>query len=288
MTTITYTTVFDHSSDATFRAWGAEFDTKLALTGMVQTADTGQIDWVTVTRPGTSSVGGYTVWRFADSSLYLKLEYGTGTSTDIPQMWVTVGTGSNGSGTITGQTSTRSIWTAQKTIASAVTTYTTYMCHVADALSIDWKSDSNTSLYPMGVLLVGKTVDGAGAASSTGFGVMRIGSGSGVLNFQSVRTAATAATYTDGQNFALMPGNPSSSLIGADVQAFQIWNNVPNVQPWPWGCVYLGAEITKLNTFSVAMVAAVSHTYLAIGKTATTAAINGQGAGAYVLAMVYE
>lgn len=288
MTTLTFTTVIDHSSDATFRLWGAEFDAKLTVLGLVQTADTGQINWVTVARPGTSTAAGYTVWRFADSSLYLKFEYGTGTASTIPQMWITVGTGSNGSGTLTGQTSTRAIWTAQTVIASAVATYTTYMSLTADAFAVCWKANGDGSLYPLGLLVVGKTVNGAGAATSTGFGVMRNSTNGGVPSFQSVRTASTAATFTDGVNFAIMPGNPTSSLVGSDLQAYQVWSNVPNIQPWPWCNVYVDAEITKLNTFSVAMVGAVSHTYLAVSKMGTSPNINGQGAGIYALGMIYE
>lgn len=288
MTTLTYTSVVEHSSDATFRAWGSEFDTNLASLGLVQTSDTGQINWVTVTRPGTSTAGGYTIWRFADSSLYLKLEYGTGTATGIPQMWITVGTGSNGSGTITGQTNTRAIWTAQTVIASTVTTYTTYLCLTADAFSVCWKSNASASAYPLGLLVIGKTVDGTGAATTTGFGVIRNSTNGGVPSFQSVRTASTAATYTDGVNFALIVGNPSTSLVGSDLQAYHVWNNVPNIQPWPWCVVYIDSEITKLNTFSVAMVGSTSHTYLAISKMGASPNINGQGAGAYALAMLYE
>lgn len=288
MTTLTFTTVVDHSNDATFRAWGAEFDAKLTVLGLVQTADTGQINWVTVTRPATSTAGGYTVWRFPDSSLYLKFEYGTGTGATTPQMWVTVGTGSNGAGTITGQASTRAIWTGQTAPASAVTTYTSYMCLVTDALAINWKADANSSLYPLGYLAVGKTVDGTGAATTTGFGVMRCSTASGIPSFQSVRTAATAATYTDSVNFSVMPGNPTSSLVGSDFQVYEVWSNVPNVQPWPWCNVYVVADITKLNTFSVAMVASASHTYLTLGKLGSNGNINAQGAGIYGLSMVYE
>jgi len=38
----------------------------------------------------------------------------------------------------------------------------------------------------------------------------------------------------------------------------------------------------------VAMVGAVSHTYLAISKMGASPNINGQGAGVYALGMIYE
>lgn len=285
MTTQTYTSVVEHSSDATFRAWGLEFNTNLALVGLVQTADTGQINWTTVTRPGVNTAAGYEIWRFSDSSLYLKIEYGTGSATTVPQMWVTVGTGSNGSGTITGQTSTRNIWTAQSVISSTVTTYTTYLCHTTNALTVVWKVNASGGTTPLGFVVVGKTVDGSGAATTLGFGVLRYSSNTLVPSFQSVRIASTAVTLTDSTRFAVVVGDVTSSLVGADIQAYQIWMNVPNVVPFAWACIYLTSEITRLNTFSVAMVASASHTYLAIGSTGS---INGQSSTNYSFAALYE
>jgi hypothetical protein len=96
-------------SDAAFRAWGQAISTALAALGLVQTADTGQINWSTVTKPTvTATAQGYEVWRFNDAlqataPIYVKIEYGSATSSfTAPGVWVTVGTGSNGAGTITG------------------------------------------------------------------------------------------------------------------------------------------------------------------------------------------
>lgn len=107
MPTQTLTVNWDSSSDAAFRAWTTIISTALATAGFVQTADTGQINLTTVTHPTVANtVGGYQIWRFADSvqssaPIYFKLEYGVGSSASLAQMWITVGTGSNGSGTLT-------------------------------------------------------------------------------------------------------------------------------------------------------------------------------------------
>lgn len=288
MTTATDTAVVDHTSDAGFRAWGSGFAALLAAAGMVQAADSGQINWTTVTRPGVSTAGGYEIWHNSDSSMFLKLEYGTGTGTTIPQMWVTAGTGSNGSGTITGQTNTRAIWTSQNVPNSTATTYTTYMCATTNAFAVAWKVNGFSGAFPLGYLVIGKSVDGAGAATSTGIGVLRSGSNGGTPTLQSVRQAATAVTFTDSVNFCVIPGNPSASLVGADIQAYQTWLNLPNVVPFAWCCAYVLSEITRLNTFPVAMVGAVSHTYLALGQLGSSGTINGQAAATYGLGMIYE
>jgi hypothetical protein len=104
--------------DADFRLWGSTINTALAALGLVQTADTGQINWTTVLKPASGNVyQGYEIWRFADSlqatvPIFFKLEYGSGGSTTNPGMALTVGSSSNGTGTITGQVATRQVFSA--------------------------------------------------------------------------------------------------------------------------------------------------------------------------------
>jgi hypothetical protein len=106
MTTASTLTPFDQTTDAGFRAWVSSIITQLAAVGLTQTSDTGQINTSTVTRPGSGNTSaGYTIWQFNDSlqgtsPIYFKLEFGSGSAAANPQMWVTVGTGTNGAGTI--------------------------------------------------------------------------------------------------------------------------------------------------------------------------------------------
>src|SRR6186997_665737 len=102
---------FTNSSDANFRVWGAYISSKLLAGGMVQTADTGQINWTTVLTPtGINTYAGYEIWRFADAlqasaPVYFKIEYGEGSNVDGPAVRVKFGTGSDGAGNLTGNVS---------------------------------------------------------------------------------------------------------------------------------------------------------------------------------------
>src|ERR1700761_4788031 len=115
MTTSTTSTVLDQTSDAGFRTWVAEVITQLvSVCGVTQTTYTGQINTSTVTRAGTTNTAaGYVILKFNDTlqatvPVFIKLEFGSGsTATTSPQMWITIGAGSNGSGTLTGITTTR-------------------------------------------------------------------------------------------------------------------------------------------------------------------------------------
>jgi hypothetical protein len=268
MTTTTWASIVDQSTDAAFRVWGLEFAAKLAVVGLVQTADTGQINWVTVNRAGANTAAGYEIWRFADSTIYMKIEYGSGGANTNPNMWITVGTGSNGSGTITGQTNTRSTFVNTSLPTSGVTVLTSYMCAVADAFSVAWKLSGSTIVGA--TLVVGKTVDGTGVATSTGFGVLRQ-QGNAQLSFQSVRTASTATTFTDATTMYLCtPGNPTSTDVGSNKQAYEIWLNVPEVIPFNWANGVLLTEAPRGTSLVVAMTGTTTHTYLAIGQNGNT------------------
>lgn len=103
----------DHYVGATaqFRAWGKVISDQLAAQGLVQTADTGQIDWNTVVAPAAAdTIAGYEVWRFADAlqatgPVFLKISYATGYGGSSgtgrpPAFYLAVGTSTNGAGTL--------------------------------------------------------------------------------------------------------------------------------------------------------------------------------------------
>jgi hypothetical protein len=110
MTLQTFSTVASGiNSNTPFRAWGLAWSTALqAADALQKTTDTGQIDWSTVTGPTVANtVSGFEMYRFKDSlqstaPIFLKVEYGNGSTAANGQMWFTVGTGSDGAGAITG------------------------------------------------------------------------------------------------------------------------------------------------------------------------------------------
>ncbi|RYG14072.1 MAG: hypothetical protein EON92_03485 [Burkholderiales bacterium] len=288
MTTQTYASVFEHTSDATFRAWGSELGTNLAAAGLVKTADTGQINWLTATRPASAgTAGGYEIWRFADSSLYLKIEYGTGGSALFPQMWLTVGTGSNGAGTLTGPQSTRGTVLNGTQPTSYAIAYSTYICRTADALAVCFKMGSQSAVYPAGAFIVGKSVDAAGASDGAGYAVWRYGA-STVHTLQSVRISGAAFVGNAADLFTSIPGAPTNSLNGGNIQVYPMWMNLPEMRVFAFGVAYLVSEIAKLNTApGVAMIGSVNHTYLALGQIASSS-FGGYTPSTYSLAMIWE
>lgn len=98
-----------NSTDALWRAW-VQFieDTIVTTGGMVNTTDTGQMTIATSAHPvAINTIVGYRIYRMADAlqataPIYMKAEYGSGGAANTPRMTLTIGTGTNGAGTITG------------------------------------------------------------------------------------------------------------------------------------------------------------------------------------------
>lgn len=126
MASTTWSSAPDHATDALFRSWGSGLSTALSTVGLVQTADTGQINWSTVVRAGVNSDAGYEIWRFNDTMqatvpIFVKFYYGTYTPASSLRLLVEVGSGSNGSGSLTGlQTPSASLWGASPSVPFAV------------------------------------------------------------------------------------------------------------------------------------------------------------------------
>lgn len=105
MSTAIDTTLYcTNNTDAIFRAW-ASFIHSVFVLGLTNTADTGQINLATVTKPASASVSqGYKIYRTNDglTNIYFKVEFGCTSNVLYPSLWITVGTGTDGAGTING------------------------------------------------------------------------------------------------------------------------------------------------------------------------------------------
>lgn len=117
--------IYDNSLDANFRSWGKEISDALLAQGWVKSADTGQIDWATIARPTVANtVQGFEIWRPGDalSPIFLKIEYGSGAANALhPGVWITLGNGTNGAGTLTGNVSARTQLSASGNTTGNVT-----------------------------------------------------------------------------------------------------------------------------------------------------------------------
>lgn len=293
MTTNTYSTAFGHTSDADFRAWGSALAASMQTCGLVQTSDTGQINWASVTRPGTNTAGGFEIYRFNDSlqgtfPIFIKLEYGTGTGATVPSIWITVGTGSNGSGTITGQSSTRNTATSTAAPGSTVTAYPTYVCVKDGFLGVIWKAGSVASPQAHGFFTVCRTTDDAGAETGDGFTVYRRGtlaSASGSATAQAV-SVSNATTFAASTAYGIVHHGVTSSSVGSDKQVYKCYTIQPRVRPTLQMAMGIVSEFVLGTSVSVTLVGATPRTYLSGGDA--TAYAGAQVLSSYCNMMLWE
>lgn len=201
-------------------------DLLLACGAVTQTADTGQIDLVSGTfTPATNTAQGYQMFAFADSlqataPIYVKVEYGNGGNTSNPQLWVTIGTATNGSGTLTGTVSSRQpVFTTSSTIWGSATTHAVY----ANGTSTDgaviwggwWGGANYSGTLGGGLFCVERCRDADGTPNAYGAYVLTAGFG------------ASAQTATDCLRFS--PAGGSQSATARTTGMLPAWSNASGI-----------------------------------------------------------
>lgn len=297
MTTASWSTVLDQTTDAAFRTWGSELNTKFAAVGMVQTADTGQINWTTAVRAAINTAAGYEIWRLSSSNLFFKIEYGSGSAQTNPSFWITVGTGSNGSGTLTGQLSSRTqISQSTTSVVSTVTNYQSWLCATANYFGLSWKVGSGVAQTARLFLTAMQTVDNTGAANSIGYFVTANVNNASCLAQCVATTAGVTGSAATTQNFYMVfnniSGAPASSQDGSgNNQAFLWWFSILGTAPMApllHAASILNADLTQGSTASMTLVGSTPHTYIAATKTQEADISNILSAGALQYIMIWE
>lgn len=96
--------VCDNSTLVNFKGWAMAISNFFAAAGWVKTADTGQVDWATISAVPATDVFVYEVWKPGDAftTFFLKIEYGNKSSSNTPSVRLTVSQSTDGAGNITG------------------------------------------------------------------------------------------------------------------------------------------------------------------------------------------
>lgn len=296
MATAQYSSNLDHTSTAGFRAWVQELSTNLQ-TVMTKTSDTGQIDPATVNLPTNNTAGGYEIYRFNDSlqstrPIFIKFEYGTQTA-GLPQIWVTVGIGTNGAGVMTGISSNRSsICGTTFSVQSTTIAYNTLICCVPGFFGLGFKlgaNNQNGASKGMGAVFINRSCDDTGAITGNGVAVMRqnvtVQAYWGAQYVDFINNLAYQES-TDGST-SLVIQNRSTSLVGTDVQVYKNYVATPRVRPLFGVLTVLTSEVSALAQFSIIPVGTTTtRNFISFGSYGNYAGINSATISCY--AMLWE
>ena len=279
MTTATVTTVIDHTSDAGFRAWVAEFIAQLLAVGVVQTSDTGQINTATATRPGTNTDGGYAVFRMNDTMqatapVFFKVFFGTGSAATRPRIRVQTGTASNGTGTVSGLGSANTDEvTATQTPSSTITTYASYFCCVDGCLWWSWKIGAATANMPHSFYKLERSVDNDGDPTATAL-VQTIVTSTGPTT-ATARTISYAESTIYGApaqipDWMLFHYAVTTSLVGGVPQVFKGYYITPRVRPLLFSVGVLDAECSRGVQLQATVVGVTQRNYINVANAGST------------------
>jgi hypothetical protein len=275
-----------HNSDAAYRAWGSALSAALQGCGLVMTADTGQVDWLTVTRPSINTFNGYEIYRFDDAMqatapIFIKVQYGTGSSTTHARILLIIGTGSNGSGTITGtQTANQGCIFQTGTSFSGLI----YACHTEGSFFLTGVPTNESTSPPMIAVSIHRTDDGSGNPDDYGAVVLTrpegIMTGSGIVgSVQTIRFAMdpNQEVYLSNMHCIInFPHARVSYMYGADYQYFLPYVSFPKTKLIHGVLGYANADLTPYTAaISLTPVGSATYDYMPTGPTSLGVFIPG-------------
>lgn len=274
MTALTFATdtFTSNSTDADFRQWGSTISAHLAAAGLVQTADSGQINWTTVTRPTVNNTdGGYEVWRFDDplqatAPIFIKIGYGGASPATIPRTVMSVGTGTNGAGTLTGLVSDSRVVNSASSATAG--TYVSKVCYVDGFFGCAiYRGVQGASGIPIFGVMVQRTCDDSGAWTGDGCTTVWATSGAAAAGMQSLNfLKGTKTTY--GSVHTFFPSGGANTLTDDVVPNYQparSYQPFPKVRPLLGSCGVYGVETPLDVQFQVALVGTTPRNYICMG-----------------------
>lgn len=274
------------NDDARFQAWVQAVHDTLAAVGLVQTADTGQIDPATTTVPGsTGGVAGYEVWAFNDAlqptkPILIKVEYGINLTAGVPALAYTVGTHTDGAGTIGGQQTQRISPNSFSNLAAG--DHPVLGSGDGSYVALLSMGDFANVNVGSGFLIIERTKDSNGVVTDDGFVVFTtVGNSPFFMAVPFLGTVPAAGSYFPGVD----PSKAGIAQLGASIgmyplmvflgKPFYLWHGILGVPSFP-----------GLTEFSAKHLGA-DHNFLALTKAVAPSTLAADGVGA-ALAIRWE
>lgn len=314
MTTFSTNTTIANDVSANFQAWVNEIYNALVTNcGLTQTADTGQMAVpCTTALTGANTASGYYVFRFNDtlqatSPVFIKLECGQGsvtTGVGSPLILITVGSSTNGAGTITGLISARSACTASNTgiTGGGTTNCISRYCYNATQgyLGVQFKLISSPNSW--GGFHIYRSVDNTGAPTATAVNIINNvynvtnGSGSNLQTLSYIDYVTSAVGQTGLPSPSAIVGSAfgiTSAIVGTTTNIFPCLQWAPTLTTPGAGYTNTGGLIFNTDvgigsTFTATVIGTTSLTYINIGVPCGCNQIFSLSTATYGFAMLWQ
>jgi hypothetical protein len=273
----------DNSTDANYRLWGSAISAAISAMGWVASSDTGQINWTTVTSPASGSFN-YEIWKPGDAGtvFYFKIEYGSSSgSPKGPRLRFSIGTSTDGAGTLTGLTTGTVECNSTTTTGQGVNSYDCYFSGDTDRLGIlFWRNHAAAGIIQM--VIVERTKNTDGTNSSEGVTLVTFNGSGGNTAAMGQQTivfgvARAIRSYDEssggGSYFGIVSGATGSSAFNNNIAMtpiFPYYGKFGN----PMTCVGFvrSADVAEGCKFTTTLYGS-TRTYLATGAMVTNSQV---------------
>jgi hypothetical protein len=281
-----YNSILSVGTSAYMQALATALFGSFADGGLIQTADTGQTANGSFAAVGAiNTAAGYQIWRFNDAlqatrPVFIKFEIGSGgNNSACPGTWITVGTGSDGAGNITGILLGR---TPVRTNFNAPGTYASYFSCGPSRVGVAlWAPYQNPSYCPF--VTLERSKDNNGADTDDGLIFNASGFDGRVCQYIPFARAARAAQGAYNVCMQTAAGSLASGTNVGLLPAYPLDAAGP-VSPGLEILGYYCGDLAAFNPISTAIYGTY-HTYIPLGGAASTAGAAWTGSG---IAMLYE
>ena len=291
MATATSNRVHDNSSVANFKSWAQAISAAFAAFGWIQAADSGQVNWSSLASvPSNAYV--YEIWKANDAQaatlpIFVRVEYGY--SATVVRIRVTVGTGSDGSGTINGGVVTSAPWqlTQLETNNGAIT----YPCYFSgDAGEFRMFLWQNTSSATAVIFGIERAKDSSGAKTADYFTALSAcAQNYNGHKFQSVLSASLVAPANTGVGCWLTAqASLTTAAFNSIVAAFPVFPFIGQLgNPMLGYAAAVSADVADGATATISSMYGGTHTYL-VGKQGSLGGTQSPFTATFAVLMRYE
>jgi hypothetical protein len=262
MATASITNTLNWSTDAGLRTCLQEVYDLIIATGLVQTADTGQVDRFTATSSYVSlAVVGYFMFKTNDGfvDIYLKVSFAWGNASTRFGIYTEVGRGTNGAGTITGAVS---IATINSNNDQSSLSLGSRACGISGCYWVEYRAAAN-GVNPQFFFAIMRFCGATGLPNDDGYVVyMQAKYGTpicGQVTFDGVGGASLAGTIF---GYCATPILAIGAMSDGDIQTWKHYTAQPRVRVNPFALTRDTGAITEGLTRELT-IASQTRTYIA-------------------------
>jgi hypothetical protein len=281
VTTTTWSSKCEVDSAADFNAlFVGIYNALVGTNGWVQTADTTQINLSTNSSfPSTTNQSiGWQMWHMNDSleasyPVFMKIEFGSGSGATYPAIWITLGTGSDGSGNVTG------IFMARTQIVvngAGSSSASNFVCVKPNCLLIRLGQGSTT--YQL-AFVVERNHSSAGVDTTDGCLVLWQSGSSSIGSWYVPFAGGGPTSYA---KWSCNPAPSGSGSLSPNINAYPVraWNPGESV-PFQMVAGFINGDLAVNSTFSITAWDGVARTYITDAGGVISISVNA--ATAYAL-----